>query len=414
MIKINGIKLHDAFSFAALFVAFVCATNGELLNTKSNLIYYLPYAICAVALAFELLIKQKVVLSSYLTWRVLFIVFLLFSMVYAIDRNDAFSVIKRYLLQSIVVILIGFKISESAENIKLLMKICIVALFFNTVYLLSFVDVEMLAEGERLGVNAVNESWNANQVGLMATFGVIFTFYIGLVISHKAGMWSKLLSLALMLFFAFAAVLSGSKKAIIIILVTLLLYILRSSKSHKVRNVMLAVLLLIGALYAIYNVPFLYDFVGHRFEDMLDAFFEEGGDRSSQIRQNMMQFGMEAFAKKPILGYGPSGFANLYGFISGAAVYSHNNFIEILVSTGLVGFVLYYGYLAKMLFTKCVSGKQPAFMKAMLIAMLVADMGMVSYYDAFYQYILCLVVYGVLGLADSSQDKSSAPNMLEA
>lgn len=414
MIKINGIKINDALSFVALFVAFICATNGELLYTKSNLIYYLPYAVCAVALVFELMIRQKAKLSSYLTWRVLLIVFLLFSMVYAIDRNDALTVIKRYLLQSVVVILIGFKVTERAENVKLIIKICLVALVLNMIYLLSFVDLEMLAEGERLGVNAINESWNANQVGLMATFGVIFTFYIGFVISPKAGMWSKLFALALIVLFAFGAVLSGSKKAIIIILATLLLYILRSSKSHRVRNVVLAVLLLIGALYAIYNVPLLYDFVGHRFEDMLDAFFGEGGDRSSQIRQNMMQFGMEAFTRKPVLGYGPDGFANLYGAISGDAVYSHNNFVEMLVSTGLVGFVLYYGYLVKMLFTKCVSGKQTVFMKAMLIAMLVADIGLVSYYDAFYQYVLCLVLYSLMFVMQAKTETSNTHQELQA
>ena len=177
---------------------------------------------------------------------------------------------------------------------------------------------------------------------------------------------------------------------------------------------MLAVLLLIGTLYAIYNVPFLYDFVGHRFEDMLNAFFEEGGDRSSQIRQNMMQFGMEAFARNPILGYGPNGFANLYGTLGGELAYSHNNFVEMLVSTGLVGFVLYYGYLVKMLFTKCVSGKQTVFMKAMLIAMLVADMGLVSYYDAFYQYVLCLVLYSLMFGMQAKTETSNTHQELQA
>lgn len=382
-------------SSIALCIAFVCATNGELLYTSSSLVYYLPFAVCLMAMAFELLAKQKIVLSSYVLWRAALIALFVVTMLYAISISDAFVALKKYLLQSIVVFLIGIKCTEDPENVNRMIKLCIFAVLVNSIYLYGAMDIAAIAEGERLGVSSVNESWNANQIGLMAALGVLCAVYIGFVCAHKAKGWTRLLSIVLVLFFGYTSILSGSRKSIIIVLATLFIFVLRASKSHRIRNLMLAVILLGAALYAIYNIPFLYDRIGYRFQGLLDMMFAEGGDNSSRIRQNMIQVGMEAFYQKPILGYGLNGFATIYGAFSGKSVYAHNNYIEILVSTGLVGLVVYYAFIVKTLFAKGVPNQQIVFFKAMLCALLIADVGLVSYNDPFVQYILCLVIYGI-------------------
>ena len=35
----------------------------------------------------------------------------------------------------------------------------------------------------------------------------------------------------------------------------------------------------------------------------------------------------------------------LYGIDTGRVVYSHNNFIELLVNLGAIGFIAYYGFI---------------------------------------------------------------------
>ena len=82
--------------------------------------------------------------------------------------------------------------------------------------------------------------------------------------------------------------------------------------------------------------------------------------------------------------------------MSGTSVYVHYNYVEMLVSTGVVGFVLYYAFIVKTLLAKNVPNQQIVFFKAILCALLIADVGLVSYNDPFVQYILCLVIYGII------------------
>lgn len=403
MIRIKKVKTNDLLSFAAVFIAFLCATNGELANTNSNAVYYFPFLVCLAALLLELLLKPKIGLTSYLLWRIGVAVFFLMTMLYAISVSVAFVVIKKFLLQSVVVVLISLKCMEKSENIKLIIKIAVFAIFANLLYLLSTADMTMIAEGLRLGATTINKSWNANSIGLSASFGAIMAYYAFFIDTQRTGLWKKVFSWLVLLFFLVFTVLSGSRTAIIIVLVAAMLYILRSSQSHKIRNVLIAILFVCAAFYAVYNVPFLYEHVGYRFESLLEALFAEGGDRSSLIRREMIEVGMQAFVSKPVLGHGLNGFSQVYGSVSGIDVYAHNNYIELLVNTGLVGFLLYYGYIAGMLFTKCAVNKETILFKATLVALLIADVGLVSYVDPLCQYLLCFIMHGILQNRQTSQ-----------
>ena len=72
-------------------------------------------------------------------------------------------------------------------------------------------------------------------------------------------------------------------------------------------------------------------------------------------------------------------------------MYAHNNYIELLVDVGLVGFFIYYGYIATMLFKDCGKNNVSVYLKAILVSMLITDFGLVSYYNELYQYILVLI-----------------------
>ncbi|MBO7232994.1 MAG: O-antigen ligase family protein, partial [Bacteroidales bacterium] len=48
------------------------------------------------------------------------------------------------------------------------------------------------------------------------------------------------------------------------------------------------------------------------------------------------------FLHKPFFGYGANNYSEEIEPIIGVAVYSHNNFIEMLVNVGFVGFCIFY------------------------------------------------------------------------
>lgn len=52
----------------------------------------------------------------------------------------------------------------------------------------------------------------------------------------------------------------------------------------------------------------------------------------------MMETAWKMFSQKPILGWGWNAFAILAGY----GYYCHNNYLEIMVSMGIVGFLIYY------------------------------------------------------------------------
>lgn len=66
--------------------------------------------------------------------------------------------------------------------------------------------------------------------------------------------------------------------------------------------------------------------------------FFEGRDTSAATRLDMIGEGWRLWLEAPILGHGIDQFRVLSQF----ATYSHNNYIEMLATLGIVGFILYY------------------------------------------------------------------------
>lgn len=59
-------------------------------------------------------------------------------------------------------------------------------------------------------------------------------------------------------------------------------------------------------------------------------------------RMRFIEEGIRLIKERPIFGWG---LAN-YAYVSGVGAYSHNNFVEVWVSTGIFGFLIYYSIYA--------------------------------------------------------------------
>jgi O-antigen ligase len=67
-------------------------------------------------------------------------------------------------------------------------------------------------------------------------------------------------------------------------------------------------------------------------------------------RNWLIKKGMEYFWKRPITGYGLDNFRIITNYSN---LYSHNNFIEILFSSGVIGFCIYYSKYLLLLIKQC-------------------------------------------------------------
>ena len=134
------------------------------------------------------------------------------------------------------------------------------------------------------------------------------------------------------------------------------------------------------------NVPVFYEIIGSRMESFF-AFLNgdvSHADGSSKIRSQMIKMGLERWIQSPILGYGFDSFKYYNQSVTGHFYYSHNNFVEILYNTGIIGFVLYYWYYAKLCFTawkgrNYISLSARAFSVAMILSMLCFEYGAINY-----------------------------------
>ena len=216
---------------------------------------------------------------------------------------------------------------------------------------------------------------NANGMAILDAFAITL-----LVIKGKASIRKNLGCILCLLLFC---VISGTRKSFIILFVTIsVFYCFRYPKK-------LPKYLLIGAtglgiaLFLLMKIPFLYNSIGVRIEALI--LFAQGGegDGSLVTRASFISLGMSHFKESPIWGNG----VNCFKTIPGAyGTYSHNNYVELLFSVGLVGTLSYYlMYLCTMIkgMTNYIKTKAPGSVIsiAIIISCLITDYAQVGYYD---------------------------------
>ena len=119
---------------------------------------------------------------------------------------------------------------------------------------------------------------------------------------------------------------------------------------------------------------------------------------------------MQQFYKTPILGIGMGNSLELLASVGQRRTYLHCNFVEILASGGIIGFVIYYCIYVKLLgglwkYRKYRS-QTTNLCIVLLLLMLIMDYGMVTYYDKQqYLYFMCFFLQLELLKKDSQAEK---------
>jgi O-antigen ligase len=90
----------------------------------------------------------------------------------------------------------------------------------------------------------------------------------------------------------------------------------------------------------------------------------------------MMQQGIKLWQQHPFLGGGFAAFERLSGY----ETYAHNNFVELLCNTGVLGLLLYYAiYVYTLLKASRLPGVVRLYCWSFVLLLLALDMGYVSY-----------------------------------
>ena len=191
--------------------------------------------------------------------------------------------------------------------------------------------IRAILNNERLGAEISQE----NSYGVHAMFSIIASTYIALFYEKKRYyILSMILTLMLLA--------SGSKASLFAFLFGMfLLFLFRYKASSK----LFGSLILFGVILLISIQLPVFSGVLKRINNMFSFLKDTGNssvDNSTRERLYMIELGITFFQRKPMFGYGLDNYKELAFPFLGRRVYSHNNYIELLVGGGLISLLLYY------------------------------------------------------------------------
>ena len=274
-----------------------------------------------------------------------------------------------------------YLIYDESEYIDGYLQAIMISGIIVSAYTVVFFGVDRLRVATEVGGRFDSEEIfaSANAIGMwMAICTIVFVYKI---VNTKFKLW-YLLGIAPIIMLA----VSQSRTALIEALVGVALIILfktQESKrvSKKIGNLIFGLIVLALAGYALTQFDLfagLYDRV--RSALGLSAQKKEG---SWEMRQQMIQIGLQQFKKTPIFGIGFGSTHVLTDRYLGHNTYLHNNFVEVLVSGGIIGFVLYYSmhwFVIKILWKLRALDKNVQLPLILMIVHLLSDFGTVSFY----------------------------------
>ena len=347
------------------------------LNVISQIFFVLAFGGCAL---YMVLRGVNFRYDTSLMWFAGFILWCFIGILWSKDRDISVSMIIT-LIQLFALFLIMYSYISAYENIGSFVVALLIAGFICSLVVIGYYGlgeyIKLMLEGQRLGAPITN----VNIIGLYSATTAIICFFYGYL---KGKRWSYIL-MVLPLITAFG---SGSRKALVMIALGVLFLIFmkyRESISIKGFFKLLAMLcVIVVIIYWMTTMP-IFEGAFERFEQMLgmDGTVRDG---STRVRMRMIQAGWDYFKLHPYtgVGIGNSGYITLEYI--GYTTYLHNNFIEILASVGVFGFLIYYAmyaYLVIELYRVAIRANDDyaTLMLIIIVTQLILSYGAVLYYD---------------------------------
>lgn len=382
--KVNILK------FAGLFYTFSIAyssSSGASLVKFSRVFLFVAFVI-DILWHFGRLRKPP---KEYTYWLLAFLGVCVLSVFWGLSKPLVISSVftQLYIVVTNIILLCIFV--KDKDYIFSLMKISIIASIAHglNIFLRHGPLVYLASRG-----NDITE--NANILAYVASVAVVFGH---IIISQK-----RTKNIFTYQFFtainAIFALLTASKKVFIFIGVYgAICFIFKAKNPLKViRNIFIAFFACIAVYFLIMRIGFLYSLVGYRIETMVAGFLGLETDGSTGFRLSLIQWGLDWFSQKPILGHGLNCYKYLLGstydtWVGASGVYAHNNYIELMVDIGIVGTIIYY-YIYISMVVKSIKLRKYSelaiYAGAIVMMLLVAEYGQITYSIPFLQEVILI------------------------
>ena len=361
-VGLKNLKFTNGFGTVVLLLTlymtsiFAFSSSTDL-NVYSHLLFFASFGGCAVYLNHN---QGGFHFSRYMLYLLFFILWCVITMLWAKDSKGAYEkVVTLFELLIASVILFSFLVSVGSVDFFLISMF--VAGVLGSFYMLGYYGfseyMEMLKEGERVG----QEISNVNVIGMYMAITVLLGFYFAYI-------RRKLYCYILMILPVVMSLGSGSRKVLVVLVLGI--------------SLIIVVVLIVVAIWI--SEQSIFQTIFERFNQMLGKTGKV--DSSTQLREIYIRGGWRYFKEHPFTGVGIGNTAEITKEVAGKSTYLHNNFIELLASTGIIGFLFYYAiyaYLMVNLFKNYRKAHSPTtiFLLSLLLTRTIIEYGAVTYYD---------------------------------
>jgi len=336
-----------------------------------------------------ILTYKKIYFEKSMLLFVLFFFIICVSFFGSMDKSSALSVIqlllKYYVFCVLVYLIINTKDSFDFAIFSLCWSGIVMSIYAFYYYGFSFIFFA-IANGIRLGTE-INQ---VNAFGLYSAISFAICIYYALLQGKKKYYLISLLPL-------FTVLASSSRKAIFIVLLSIFVFQIARNKIKKIYITLILITILIILFQQALTLPYMAN-VNERLTGVFGLFTGEGDvDNSTAMRKRLIELGITYFKESPLIGHGTGSYRFLTQSVFGVQTASHNNYIELLVNYGLVGFISYYSvyiYLIYKLYMMVKKGDNDAILLLFfqIITLFLIDIAMISYLNGITYMILGITI----------------------
>jgi O-antigen ligase len=285
----------------------------------------------------RVLTKGRISFSKHISWFYAYWFLLIVGTLYSTDKDYSIGIVTTYLLLNIFSIVVANNIVDN-NDMKKVVLIFLIAGVINALYAVQFYGLKEISNsiiyGRRLGW----EISAPNSYGLYSAITAIILVYFYISGKNKLALLLSAIPITIMLT-------SYSKKAFLFFIVCLLSLVVFKYKKKSIKMIIKVSAILV-IVFLILQIPVLETLnlrLGSLFSIITrDTTNTSFVDSSDQLRVQLITEGIEMLKKAPLIGNGTGAYRFISLIYFGKNIASHNNFIEILVNNGIIGFLIYY------------------------------------------------------------------------
>ncbi|MCK4441554.1 MAG: O-antigen ligase family protein, partial [Sulfurovaceae bacterium] len=348
----------------------------------NNIINILFFFIFGIIFVFEK--NYNISISNITIFYFLFSIFCFSSIFWALDFSLSYGYYTRLIISTLNFIVI-YTIFQRYNLEQTILYGILIGVFYNI--LIGFDVIHPSYEIFKFG-RFTGSLGNSNKLSKTMLLGIFASLV--LLSKSKIPNWFRLLNQINIILSFYIIILTVSKKAMMLAPIMILLSF--SVKDIKIKNILIYITLIfiIIKLLLTYGdmeqFNTLYELIEKRFSGMFNMMKGKGGDASSMERIYLVKEGLKIFENNPIFGIGLNNSRYLL------VKYTHNNYLELLIGTGIIGTTLFYSiYIVTFQKIKNMpSIRIKKYFYIMLFILLLLDTSTVTYYT---KPILFLILY---------------------